>query len=314
MNALKGPLLDEVLTEPIGTAVGWILSTPPDRPLSLGTTLHALQAPETALGRPAADQRVEIQALARVRSRLFDEVTHLNEQVAQDQAQARARIATLRNEIARLDAQAARKKEILTSLAAFPVDTLQTQLADLERRLNALSDAVSALEFGPARLSVATGPRSVHVDIVNWIKSITGFGDERVADLVGVSRRTLNNWRLGTPIRVANRRRLLETRDVLERAFEHYPTPENLAVWLDTPVDTSGRTPTKLLQEGHADQARLFAIGGPAPQVAPTPDWARQVKQSTGTEARRIAGTYFSDEEVPGYEDDLDLDAREPHS
>lgn len=125
----------------------------------------------------------------------------------------------------------------------------------------------------------AAEPRAVeqpHQEAVDWIKAATGLSWERVGRLVGVSRQTVSAWRRGEPIADDHRRRLLEVRDVLERAAKRNPRPGGLAAWLDTPRGKDARTPADLLEAGEVGKARLLALASPSSGVKAPPEWARQ--------------------------------------
>lgn len=152
-----------------------------------------------------------------------------------------------------------------------------------------LHDAASRSTYGPGNLlthvfSFLMGtaepaePRAVeqpHQEAVDWIKAATGLSWERVGRLVGVSRQSVNAWRQGGPITDDHRRRLLEVRDVLERAAKRNPRPGGLAAWLDTPRGADARTPAHLLEAGEVGKARLLALASPSSGVKAPPEWAR---------------------------------------
>lgn len=115
-----------------------------------------------------------------------------------------------------------------------------------------------------------------HQEALGWIKAATGLSWERVGRLVGVSRQAVNAWRQGGPIADDHRRRLLEVREVLERAAKRNPQPGGLAAWLDTPREADAKTPAGLLEAGEVGKARLLAISSPSRRVKAPPEWARQ--------------------------------------
>lgn len=124
-----------------------------------------------------------------------------------------------------------------------------------------------------------TEPQAIaqpHQEAVEWIKTATGFSWERVGRLVGVTRQAVNAWRQGGPIADDHRRRLLEVRDVLERAAKRNRQPGGLAAWLDTPRGADARTPADLLEAGEAGRARLLALSSPSREVKALPQWARR--------------------------------------
>jgi DNA-binding transcriptional regulator YiaG len=114
-----------------------------------------------------------------------------------------------------------------------------------------------------------------HARTVQWIKNATGLPEERVACLLGVSRIAIRDWEAGRPIRETNRRRLLETKDILQRAERQHPGRDSLVAWLDTPDPVQETSPATLLERGNLDLARLLAVLAPT-SVAPMPTWARR--------------------------------------
>jgi hypothetical protein len=116
---------------------------------------------------------------------------------------------------------------------------------------------------------------SPHVKAVRWIQGATGLSDGRVAQLLGVSRKTILDWKSGTLVRDSNRQVVLETQDILKRAARHYDLPEGLVTWLYTPDPDDGIAPFKLLQEREFDRARYLAVQTPT-EVDPVPDWAKR--------------------------------------
>ncbi len=118
--------------------------------------------------------------------------------------------------------------------------------------------------------------RPAHLEAVDWIKDATNLSQERIAKLIGVSRQALNAWERGNAISDPHRRKLLEVRDILERAQSKHPTALQLSVWLDTPRGADGKTPAGVLAEGDFDRARYLAMSVPSPRTKPAPDWVRR--------------------------------------
>src|SRR5216683_3749168 len=112
-----------------------------------------------------------------------------------------------------------------------------------------------------------------HLDAIRWIETTTGFSQERIGKMIGVTRQTISGWKRGLPINDPNRRRLLAVRGVLERASLRHPTPNELAAWLDTPRGADGRTPAQLLEANEIDRARLHAVSSPSPRLRQAPSW-----------------------------------------
>lgn len=112
-------------------------------------------------------------------------------------------------------------------------------------------------------------------EAIEWIRGATGLIGERIAELLGVSRQAVNEWRRGKNITDEHRRRLLIVRSILERAAERYPAPGQLAAWLDTPRRSDGRTPAELIAAGEFDRARYLVVATPSAGLKPMPNWNR---------------------------------------
>jgi transcriptional regulator with XRE-family HTH domain len=115
-----------------------------------------------------------------------------------------------------------------------------------------------------------------HLKAIQWIETATGFSQERIGNLIGVTRQTINGWKRGLPIADYNRRRLFAVRDVLERASLRHQTRNQLTAWLDIPRGADGRTPAQLLETNEIDRARLLAISSPSPRLKRAPSWVNQ--------------------------------------
>lgn len=118
--------------------------------------------------------------------------------------------------------------------------------------------------------------RPPHIEAIEWIKTATGFSQERIGLLIGVTRQAINDWKRGFPIADHNRRRLFAVLDVLKRASLQHPTSAELAAWLDTPCGADGRTPAQLLEDNEINRARLFAVSSPSPGLRQVPSWVNQ--------------------------------------
>jgi DNA-binding transcriptional regulator YiaG len=112
-----------------------------------------------------------------------------------------------------------------------------------------------------------------HTQAVRWILEATRLSEDRVGELLGVSRITIRDWKMGKPIRESNLRRLLETKDVLQRAERQHPSRGALVAWLDMPDPVEGTSPARLFEQGDLARARLLAVLSPA-SAAPSPSWA----------------------------------------
>lgn len=140
-----------------------------------------------------------------------------------------------------------------------------------------------------------------HLEAIEWMKANTCLKQERIGDLLGVSRQTINRWENREQIKDANRQRIYAVRDVLERAARRHSTPELLTAWLDTPRGADGRTPAELLANNEINRARLLAVSSPSPHLVRAPAW---VKQSI-PEAFRAGAEHRQEAIPPGVDDEL---------
>jgi transcriptional regulator with XRE-family HTH domain len=159
---------------------------------------------------------------------------------------------------------------------ALPAKLSQTisisDLLDAFANLAKVDD--SALQPRPRRQTEAP-----HLAALSWIKHATGMADAQVADLVGITRQTIHNWRRGVPIKASNRERVLAVRDVLERSADRVGTGDALAAWLQSPCAANGRSPFDLLAAGEVDRARTFAVSKLPARLVIQPRWIRPEAQ-----------------------------------
>ena len=113
-----------------------------------------------------------------------------------------------------------------------------------------------------------------HLEAIRWMGVSTGLSQADLAALLGVTRQTLHLWRSGEHITTANMRRVLVTRDILERAAARVTTRAGLSGWLHTPRGASSTTPAEYLKRGDFDRARLLAASSPSSRIRP-PLWIR---------------------------------------
>jgi transcriptional regulator with XRE-family HTH domain len=193
------------------------------------------------------------------------------------------------------------------------IQALRRQIDELTAANLQLREQLAHKEQLAAKGS-ATDSSSPHLNAIQWIKAATGLSQERIGLLIGVTRQTINRWEHGEPITDANRRRLFAVRDVLERATLRYQTPAELAVWLDTPDTTEGRTPAELLEAEEINRARLHAISTSSPGLARTPEWVRRPipeEFRAGAEHRQEALPPSRDDELAALIGDEDEDVED---
>lgn len=138
-----------------------------------------------------------------------------------------------------------------------------------------------------------------HLSAIYWLKEITNLSNERIAQLLGVSRAGLHAWMKNEPIRDTNRQRILAVVEILEQAAKKHRTPAEIVTWLDTPRGAEGRTPAQLLADGQLNRARLLAISSPSARLSRAPEWVRRPVP----EAFKAGAEHFP-EALPPSEDD----------
>lgn len=106
------------------------------------------------------------------------------------------------------------------------------------------------------------------------IKEISDLSDDDIADFVGVSRSAIDNWKKNGSIRKKNLQKLLEVKEILERAFKVRENNGKVKEWLFTPRGKENITPATLLKENRLDLVRLYAESYKSPFLETTPDWA----------------------------------------
>ncbi len=164
-----------------------------------------------------------------------------------------------------------------------------------------LSEATITKSTGHSLSLMDSVPLPPHLEAIRWIEAATGLSQERIGELIGVTRQTINRWERGEPIRDHNRRRLFAVHDVLERAAFRHPTPNELAAWLDTPRGADGCTPAQLLEANEINRARLLAVSTPSPRLKRAPSWVnRPIPEAfrAGAERRQEALPPDTDNEL----------------
>jgi hypothetical protein len=123
---------------------------------------------------------------------------------------------------------------------------------------------------------IAPIQQRAHARALQEVLASTRLTKVKLAELLNISRPTLDAWLQGEPIRDAHHRHLFAVKDVLDRAALQYQTPDQLLAWLDRPVNATGETPSHLLRTGSFDRARLLAMGRPSATVTRVPAWVRR--------------------------------------
>jgi hypothetical protein len=124
-------------------------------------------------------------------------------------------------------------------------------------------------------------------DAMDAIEAITGLPKVRIAELIGVSRVTYDNWRRGKNIAVDNFQRVLGTLDVLRRASARFRDTQQIQCWLYTAVGSRARTPAQLLGTGQVNQARMLAVTSLPARPRSVPDWLWNAPEDQWTARER---------------------------
>lgn len=159
-----------------------------------------------------------------------------------------------------------------------------------------------SVEAHAARDASAIGRVETPQAALQWMKAATGLSDGEIANLLGVSRPTLDAWRRGGKISTRRLRRLYAVHDVLRRAASRLSSPEELRVWLVTPRGADGRTPEDLLRSNEIDRARLLAMSSPSSRLVRPPAWVRQPVPDAwraGAEARQEPELPEDEQDIP---------------
>lgn len=135
--------------------------------------------------------------------------------------------------------------------------------------------------------------------------ALTGLEKERLAALLGVSRTTLYAWLEGSRPRGGKRDHLLHVVAVMEDVARRFSGPREVAAWLLSPSEASGRTPFEVLKERRYDLCRAMlarrrAARPALPRRAPRP--------AAGTALREAFERLSSTPSIEDYEDGEEQD------
>jgi DNA-binding XRE family transcriptional regulator len=217
-----------------------------------------------------------------------------------------------RTNIVRKNRQANDAPDAILELAQSLADILETTTSGSLIRRSLYSNVCvyvgRALMFKPSKplrtiieTQAAQIEQEPHLAALQWIKEATGFSQQRIGLLVGVTRQTLYLWERGGEITDSNRRRIFGIRDVLRRAQKHYPKHAQFVEWLDAPGMLDGRSPAELLAQGEIDSARLLAVTTPSPSITLSHTSTKHrdsVRFRSGQEARHEPMRPSSDDEL----------------
>ena len=153
---------------------------------------------------------------------------------------------------------------------------------------------IALLSYSPTLDMKRSEERLAHQDTVAWLVEMVGLSRARVADVVGVSRQTINRWQSGYPIQRRHWARLVGVADVLRRALAALGDGDRVRMWLASPMGSAGRTVTDLLVAGDLDAARSLAMSAGATQAL-TPDFLDVCGDVEPTSVREAHSVQFDE-------------------
>lgn len=150
--------------------------------------------------------------------------------------------------------------------------------------------------------------QETHIGAIRWLEEHAGLSQGAIADLVGVSRQTVQNWTKGEAIRDENRQRLLAVWDVLQRVQRRRPSEDALKTWLDMPHSPDARTPRQLLVNNEVGRVRALSLSMSPPRSISSPAWLRGSPPDPWTRRQRHRRERFIRDE-PEVDNDEDPDS-----
>jgi DNA-binding transcriptional regulator YiaG len=139
--------------------------------------------------------------------------------------------------------------------------------------------------------------QDTHVGAIRWLEEHADLSQGEIADLIDVSRQTVQNWLKGVAIRNENRQRLLGVQEVLQRAQRRGRDGEALKTWLDTPQGIQGQTPRQLLMNNEIGKARALALSTAPLRPRVAPQWLRESPPDSWTQRQKRRRDRFVPEE-----------------
>jgi len=137
--------------------------------------------------------------------------------------------------------------------------------------------------------------RLTHQETVAWLVETVGLSRARVAELVGVSRQTINRWQSGFQIQRAHWSRLASVTDVIRRVHERLTTADRTRKWLDAPEGMAGRTPMNMITAGDIDGARALAMAAGASSDVSAPSFLAEFGETRPDAVREAHSRQFDE-------------------
>lgn len=155
------------------------------------------------------------------------------------------------------------------------------------------------------RTSTMADPHSEpYVKALAWIKEATTLSDQRIGELLGVSRQTIVKWQKGIKPHWVHKQRLLAIHSVIQQAAIQHKSPDALTAWLDTPRGTRGQTPADMLINRQIDRARRYAVSSSSSKIRRPPAWILDPvpeKYKASIETRQEPSPPFDEDELTAF-------------
>ena len=176
-----------------------------------------------------------------------------------------------------------REDKLMSKLREMLAFMCERTLADSIANRHLLDDSAVLDETSAVPLI----EQDTHIGAIRWMEEHAGLSQGAIADLVGVSRQTVQNWTKGETIRDENRQRLLAVWDVLQRVQRRRSSEDALKTWLDTPLSPDGRTPRQLLVNNEIGRVRALSLSVSSAQAISSPAWLRESPPDPWTRRQR---------------------------
>lgn len=97
-------------------------------------------------------------------------------------------------------------------------------------------------------------------DVLKQLHEASGLTLGKLTYIFGVSRVSLHKWLGGKPCTLAHKEHILEVSILIKEAAERKGSPQEVAIWLLTPVSSGGKKPIAYLAERQYDVFRGFLL------------------------------------------------------
>jgi transcriptional regulator with XRE-family HTH domain len=162
---------------------------------------------------------------------------------------------------------------VMSALLAFPVVGNLTsdggQYVNTESLWHAHQwDGTRLFAASPDNILYRTNWEDRPAYIVRWIAEASGLSLSELARLLDVTRQTIHNWLKDGPASRRHYTALKAVQGILQRAARNLGSLDEVRIWLQTPVGSSGVKPITLLSDGDYDRVRYLAIASPSASVS----------------------------------------------